>query len=145
MAKSPSGCVLSAATNLLMLVPAGWIDHDPSIKVSLLWPFLLYLLNSIGFLYYWPTLLALYSRAAPRAINATMMGTLFLSVFAGNVIGGALGGWWDTMSHVDFFLLHAGLAAGPLVVMLLIARPATRILAPRTAAAILRGNGGGQE
>jgi len=125
------GYLLSAVTNLLMLIPASRIDHDPATKVSMIWPFLLYLLNSVGFLYYWPTLLALFSRTAPRAINATTMGVLFLTVFAGNVIGGMLGGWWDTMSHVDFYLWHAGIAAGPMVVMLLIARWATRILAPR--------------
>lgn len=122
------GYLLSAATNLLMLIPASKTDHDPATKVSLIWPFLLYLMNAVGFLYYWPTLLALFSRAAPRAINATMMGVLFLSVFAGNVIGGALGGWWDSMSHVDFYLLHAAIAAGPMILMLLIAPWATRIL-----------------
>ena len=125
------GYLLTAAANLLMLVPAGWIDQDPATKVSILWPFLLYLLSAVGFLYYWPTLLALFSRAAPRAVNATMMGVLFFSTFVGNVIGGAVGGWWDTMPHADFFVLHAGFAVGPLIVTLLIARPVTRLLAPR--------------
>ncbi len=44
---------------------------------------------------------------------------------------GAIGGWWNAMPHVDFFLWHAGLAAGPLAAMLLIAKPAARLLAPR--------------
>lgn len=91
----------------------------------------LLLLHAVGFLYYWPTLLALFSRAAPRGINATMMGMLFLSTFLGSIWMGAVGGWWNSMPHVDFFVLHAALAAGPLIAMLLIARPTKRLLAPR--------------
>jgi POT family proton-dependent oligopeptide transporter len=128
------GYLLTAFASLLMIIPAGWVDHDPAAKVSIIWPFMLYLLNAVGFLYYWPTLLALFSRAAPRGINATMMGVLFLSSFVGNVMGGALGRYWETMSHAGFFLLHAALAFGPLLVMMLMARPATRVLAPRVLA-----------
>lgn len=131
MGKVAIGYLLTMVANLLMLVPAAWIDADPTTKVSMVWPFLLYLLNAVGFLYYWPTLLALFSRAAPRAINATMMGILFFSTFLGAVWMGAVGGWWNRIPHVDFFLWHAALAAGPLVAMLLIARPAARLLAPR--------------
>ncbi|CAN5449654.1 peptide MFS transporter [soil metagenome] len=134
MGKVAIGYLLTALANLLMLVPSAWVDADPAAKVSIIWPFLLYLLNAVGFLYYWPTLLALFSRAAPRGINSTMMGVLFFSTFVGNVLMGAVGGWWDTMSHAAFFLLHAGLAAVPFVAMLLIARPATRLLAPRSTA-----------
>ena len=127
------GYLLTALASLLMVVPGSWIDHDPASRFSMLWPFLLCLLNAVGFLYYWPTLLALFSRAAPRTVNATMMGVLFFSSFVGNVLGGMVGGWWDTMSHVDFFLLHTGFAAGSLVATLMIARGATLVLAPRKA------------
>ena len=131
MGKIAIGYLLTMVANLIMLVPSAWIDADPTVKVSMVWPFLLYLLNAVGFLYYWPTLLALFSRAAPLGINATMMGALFFSTFLGAIWMGAVGGWWNSMPHVDFFLLHAALAAGPLVAMLLIARPAARLLAPR--------------
>jgi len=46
----------------------------PGTKVSILWPFTYCALLGIAFLYYWPTLLALVSRAAPPKANATMMG-----------------------------------------------------------------------
>jgi POT family proton-dependent oligopeptide transporter len=42
----------------------------------------------IAFLYYWPTLLALVSRAAPARVNATMMGIAFMSLFLANVLIG---------------------------------------------------------
>ena len=38
-------------------------------------------IQGIAFLYYWPTLLALVSRAAPAKVNATMMGVAFMSLF----------------------------------------------------------------
>ena len=95
-----------------------------------LWPVILFMLNALGFLYYWPTLLALFSRAAPPQVNATMMGMLFFSLFAGNVLVGTFGGWWELMSHARFFAFHAALALVPCVIMLAIARPFARLLAP---------------
>lgn len=127
------GYLLTALPCLLLLIPAGWIDADPALKISIAWPVVLYLLSALGFLYYWPTLLALFSRAAPRGINATMMGVLFASTFVSNVAVGTIGGWWDQMSRFDFFLLHAGFAIGSLIATLLIARPAARLLAPENA------------
>src|SRR3546814_2787835 len=37
----------------------------------------------VAFLYFWPTLLALISQAAPPRVNATLMGGAFLSLFVG--------------------------------------------------------------
>jgi hypothetical protein len=42
--------------------------------VSPVWPFLSCAIQGIAFVY-WPTLLALVSRAAPASVNATMMGS----------------------------------------------------------------------
>lgn len=135
MGKIAIGFLLIAIASLVMLMPAAWVDDDPTGKVSVGWPLFYYLLNAVGFMYYWPTSLALFSRAAPRGINATLMGVLFCSTFIGNVLVGTIGGWWDTMPHVGFFVLHAGLAIGSMIAMLLIARHATRLLAPRGIAA----------
>lgn len=131
MGKIAIGFLLIALGSVVMLVPCAWVDDDPATRISMIWPFLANLLNAVGFVYYWPTSLALFSRAAPRGINATMMGALFSSTFVGNVLVGTVGGWWDVMPHADFFLLHAGLAAGSMIAMLLIARAATRLLAPQ--------------
>ena len=132
LGKISIGYLLTALGSLLMVVPAMWSDGDAATRVSIGWPIVFSLLNGVGFLFYWPTQLALVSRAAPRAINATMMGVLFLSPFAAGVLGGAVGGYWDRMSHAQFYALHAALAGASLLAMLLIARAATRILAPRS-------------
>lgn len=123
------GFMIAGIANVAMIVPA--MRADAGSQVSLLWPVLLYGLNSLGFLFYWPTLLALFSRAAPAGVNATMIGLLFFAIFFGNVTAGALAGLWEKIPHVQFFALHAGLAFASFALLLLIGRPLTRILAER--------------
>jgi len=127
IAKITIGYLIIAGANMMMVVPAGWADKGET--VSALWPVALYALNALGFIFYWPTLLALASRAAPAQINSTMMGTLFLAIFLGNLLVGALAGQWETTSHARFFALHAALALGACLVMLAVARRMDRLLA----------------
>lgn len=47
----------------------------------------------ISFRYYWPTLLALVSRAAPAKVHATLMGLAFMSLFISNNLVGWIGGF----------------------------------------------------
>ncbi|WEK45465.1 MAG: peptide MFS transporter [Candidatus Andeanibacterium colombiense] len=130
MSKIAIGFLVTAVANLAIMIPAGWIDADPAVKVSMLWPVALFGLNALGFLYYWPTLLALFSRAAPAAVNATLMGVLFFSLFFANVLIGTFGGWWEEMSHTRFFAFHAALAIVPCAIAILLARPFGRLFAP---------------
>ena len=126
------GYLITAIASALMVLPAMRIDSTGA-TVGIVWPVLLFALNALGFLYYWPTLLALYSRAAPAAVNSTMMGVLFFSTFIGNVLSGTLAALWETMSHARFFWLHAALAFVPFIAMLLVARPLRRLFASQSA------------
>ena len=130
LGKIAIGFLVTALANFALMLPAGWVDADPSAKISMLWPVLLYGLNALGFLYYWPTMLALFSRAAPAAVNATLMGVLFFSLFFANVLIGTFGGWWETMTHARFFAFHAALALVPCAIVVLLSRPFGRLLAP---------------
>jgi POT family proton-dependent oligopeptide transporter len=127
MGKIAIGYFITALANAMMMIPAARADHGATVGV--IWPIALFAMCAVGFIFYWPTLLALFSRAAPSAVNSTMMGLLFFSIFAGNILVGALGGLWEKTSHVRFFALHAALAFGPFLVMLLAARPLHRLLA----------------
>ena len=110
MGKIAIGYLITAAANLVMVVPT--LRADAGAMVSVVWPLSLFALNALGFIYYWPTLLALFSRSAPPAVNSTMMGVLFFSGFIGNYLVGAFGGWWETMNHTHFFVFHAAIAFG---------------------------------
>ena len=102
------GAWIIAAANL-MLAGIAWTAG--STPVSALWPILYFVFLGVAFLYYWPTLLALVSRAAPVKLNATMMGLVFTSMFVANVLIGWLGGYYERMTPAAFWGLHAGIAA----------------------------------
>ena len=78
--------------------------------VSLLWPLLFHLLNSIGFAHILPVSLALFSKIAPQQINATVIGLYYLAFFAANKIVGQVGQLYSTMDTPTFWLLHVGTA-----------------------------------
>lgn len=128
MAKITIGYLIIAGANLMMILPATRADLGES--VGAMWVVALFALNALGFAFYWPTMLALFSRAAPAQVNSTMMGALFLSIFVGNLLVGVLAGLWETMSHASFFALHSAIAFGSFAIMLLVARPLGRLLAP---------------
>ena len=94
------------------------------------WPFLYCVLQGVGFIYYWPTLLALVSRCAPPRVNATMMGICFLVLFVANNLIGWIGTYYEQMTPLAFWLLHAGIAAAGGILVLLLGPVLKRVLEP---------------
>jgi POT family proton-dependent oligopeptide transporter len=119
------GAWLAAASNLILVAAIEAAGDSP---VSPLWPFLYCAGQGIAFLYYWPTLLALVSRAAPARVNATMMGVTFMSLFVSNNLIGWLGGFYEKMSPAGFWTLHAAIGATGGLLVLLFGRVLTRAL-----------------
>lgn len=124
LGKIAMGAWLTATANLL-LVGACLVSARTSPLVPLCYDILL----GIGFLYYWPTLLALVSRAAPASVKATMMGAVFLTLFVGNTIIGWLGGFYEHMTPAAFWAMHAGIAAIGGVLASVLKRPLKQALA----------------
>jgi POT family proton-dependent oligopeptide transporter len=128
LGKIGTGAWLAAASNLILVAA---IAFSGGARVHWIWPFLYCTGLGFAFIYYWPTLLALVSRAAPAKINATMMGVCFLVLFVSNNIIGWIGTFYEKMSPIAFWLMHAGIAATGGVLVLLFGRALTRILEPR--------------
>ena len=84
-------------------------------KIGLFWPFMFHLLNSIGFSHILPVSLALFTRLAPKQINATVIGIYYLAFFLANQIVGHVGGWYSTWDTTQFWLFHVATAAVGLV------------------------------
>ena len=124
MAKIATGAFLAAAANLVLVAASLLGDRSPVIV-----PLLYEVMQGIAFLYYWPTLLALVSRAAPQRIKATMMGVVFMSLFISNTLIGHLGGLYEQMTPAEFWAMHAALGAAGGVLALLLSRPLKRLLA----------------
>jgi POT family proton-dependent oligopeptide transporter len=99
-------------------------------RVPIVVPIAYDVLLGVAFLYYWPTLLALVSRAAPPRVRATLMGTAFLSLFLSNVTIGRIGGLFERMTALEFWALHAAIAAAGGVLALTLGRRLERVLAP---------------
>jgi POT family proton-dependent oligopeptide transporter len=95
LAKIGMGAWMAAASNLILVV-AIFVSRDA--PVHPIWPFLCSAILGISFLYYWPTLLALVSRAAPAKVNATLMGLAFMSLFISNNLIGWIGGFYEKMT-----------------------------------------------
>ncbi|MBI3675141.1 MAG: peptide MFS transporter [Proteobacteria bacterium] len=79
-------------------------------RTSVLFPVVYDVLLGVAFLYYWPTMLALVSRAAPPGLKSTMMGFVFLTLFLSNTTIGRLGAFYEVLGPARFWALHAGIA-----------------------------------
>jgi proton-dependent oligopeptide transporter, POT family len=125
VAKIGLGAWLAAASNLMLV--ATIIIYDGAL-IGPLWPILYSIGLGIAFLYYWPTLLALVSRAAPPSVNATMMGIAYMSLFVSNIVIGWIGGFYERMSPAAFWALHAAIAAAGGLAVALFGRRLSRVL-----------------
>lgn len=125
LAKIGTGAWLATASHLI-LVAAIYLSRGELIHP--IWPALCAAGMGVSFLYYWPTLLALVSRAAPARINATMMGIAFLSLFVSNNLIGWIGGFYESMSPLNFWLMHAAIAAVGGITIMLFGRRLSRAL-----------------
>ncbi len=127
LAKIGTGAFLAAASNLILVLA---ILLSGSAPVHPLWPFLYSAGLGISFLYYWPTLLALVSRAAPAKVNATLMGLAFMSLFIANTLIGWIGGFYEKMTPAQFWAMHAAIGAMCGLLVLLFGRRLTIVLHP---------------
>ena len=112
--KGPRAGVVLEDGRLLCLATAA-ATTPAGDKIGLFWPVMFHLLNSIGFSHILPVSLALFTRLAPRRINATVIGIYYLAFFAANQITGITGGWYSTMDTVSFWLFHVATAVVGLI------------------------------
>jgi POT family proton-dependent oligopeptide transporter len=99
------GCFIFAASTLWLA--AGQYVTDASGRTPFLWAVVFHLASNLGWLYFAPTCSALFSRAAPVAVTATLMGLYSVSVSLGSVVSGRLGGLYETLPASQFWALHA--------------------------------------
>jgi POT family proton-dependent oligopeptide transporter len=124
LTKIAIGAFMSAAANLILVAAISLSGG----RVYWFWPFLYCVVQGVAFMHFWPTLLALVSQAAPPRINATMMGVTFLTLFVANNLIGWIGTYYEQMTPLAFWAMHAAIAGTGGLLLLLFSRPLARVL-----------------
>jgi POT family proton-dependent oligopeptide transporter len=111
------GSVFTVAGGLCLFMAA--LTQPAGGKISLFWPMLFELCNSIGFAHVLPVSLALFSKIAPRQITATVIGLYYLAFFIANAIVGWVGGLYSSLPTTTFWLIHVASAAFGLIAFII--------------------------
>ena len=129
LTKIAIGSSICGAANLI-LVAAIALSQG---RVLWVWPVLYCTIQGVGFMYFWPNLLALVSKAAPPKINATMMGVSFLTLFVGNNLIGRIGSYYEQMTPAAFWTIHAAIGVtGGIIIMIFRGRLERNLELPAT-------------
>jgi POT family proton-dependent oligopeptide transporter len=107
------GSVFTVAGGLCLFMAA--LTQPAGGKISLFWPMMFELCNSIGFAHVLPISLALFSKISPKQITATVIGLYYLSFFIANAVVGYVGGFYSSLPTTTFWLIHVASAAFGLV------------------------------
>jgi POT family proton-dependent oligopeptide transporter len=121
------GAAIAAVAPLFLAIAS---LHPAGQRASIGWAIAFHIVNDIGFANVFPVGLALYSRAAPKAIGATMIAVFYLHLVICNQLVGQLGGLLDSMPGFTFWMMHACLVGAGAVLFLVFRSVAGRILAP---------------
>lgn len=125
LGKIGTGAAIVTAGNLILMLAFMASGGE---RMNPFWPLLYFACMGIGFLYYWPTLLALVSRTAPAKANSTMMGLAFMTLFVSNNIIGWIGGFYEGMGPTAFWGMHAAIGAVGALLVLFFGKTVNRAL-----------------
>ncbi|HET7605370.1 MAG TPA: peptide MFS transporter [Sphingomicrobium sp.] len=107
------GSVFTVAGGLCLFMAA--LTQPPGGKISMFWPMMFELFNSIGFAHVLPISLALFSKISPKQITSTVIGLYYLSFFIANAVVGYVGGLYSSLPTTTFWLIHVASAVFGLV------------------------------
>ena len=107
------GSVFTVAGGLCLFMAA--FTQPAGGKISLVWPMMFELMNSIGFAHVLPISLALFSKISPKQITSTVIGLYYLSFFIANAVVGWVGGLYSSLPTTTFWLIHVASAVFGLI------------------------------
>lgn len=84
-------------------------------RISMFWPMMFELMNSIGFAHILPISLALFSKISPKQLTSTVIGLYYFSFLIANAVVGYVGGFYSSLPTTTFWLIHVASAAFGLV------------------------------
>lgn len=123
LVKIAMGCGFFALACVLLTI-GEWTAGEG--RTTLIWPTLFHFVCAAAYLYAAPIALSLVSRAAPVSVNAMMVGAYYLALFAGGIVSGSLGRFFEVLSPAAFWLMHGAIVGSGAVLILLLRRPLLR-------------------
>lgn len=110
-------CIIAIGALLFAYGNLGLSEPD---SVGAGWAIAGWLIMGLAWMYYWPTTLAIVSRAAPAGMGSFLMGVAFLSPFVAHVLAGWVGSYFDQMTPSVFWAMDAAIAlvGGTLILLL---------------------------
>jgi len=138
--KAGFGALIAAGGPLVLA--AASLEAVGGHKVGLVWGLGFHIVNDIGFSMLYPVGLALFSRAAPPALGATVVNSFTFAIFLSNLAVGWLAGLLGKMPGAAFWTLHAGLVAIAGVLLLGCGWVFRRTLAPGSGGAAAKAAAG---
>jgi proton-dependent oligopeptide transporter, POT family len=102
------GSVFSIAGGLCLFM--GALSQPGGGKISMFWPMMFEITNSIAFAHILPISLALFSKLAPKQITSTVIGLYYLAFFLANAMVGWVGGFYSSLPTTTFWLIHVASA-----------------------------------
>lgn len=112
----------------LCLVGAALASSDGH-KAGIAWLLGFEIFNAIGFANVFPVGLALFARAAPKALTGTLIGVYYVHLFLCNNLVGWLGGLLERLPGPAFWGLHAALIGAAAAITALVAHFGGHLLA----------------
>jgi POT family proton-dependent oligopeptide transporter len=121
------GCLLLGVSYIVMIVASHGMA--PDVRRNVLWLVGTTVIITLGELYLSPVGLSFVTKIAPARMVSMLMGVWFLANFFGNYLTGYLGTFWEKIPHEQFFYLMTVLGLGAGVAMLILSRPANKVIA----------------
>lgn len=126
MQKMAIGALIVAGAYLLLALAAA---TSGAAQASWLWLAGFFVIFTLGELYILPNGLGLFARLAPPRFGATTVAAWYLAIFTGSLAAGLVGTLWSRMGPAPFFLMLAGIASVAAALLVLLDRPARRVIA----------------
>ncbi|MCT2557397.1 MFS transporter [Tsuneonella sp. YG55] len=114
------------ATFLLSTAP---VAAEGNGRASILLPVAFHVVSNLGFVWFHPTMVALFATRSPDTWRGTMLGFNSLAISAGSLVSGRMGALYETVSPRDFWLVNAGLCFAGAAILLVTHGWFRRILA----------------
>jgi POT family proton-dependent oligopeptide transporter len=134
--KMAIGAFFIAVGGALLMLSSLQLDTD---KAGILLPILAYLITGIGFMWYWPILLALVARYAPKVLKARMMAMVYLTAFVSGVSSGFIGSFYEQMTPFAFWAYNAFFGVFGGVIFLMFGKTLKRMLERTTESSLQQG------